>query len=102
MSRIPISIEQLRQMLCAAGYDEVVERVWAPDTEVDCHTHPFDVNALMVDGEMTLAVADEMPRLLRAGDTFQLAAHVPHTETYGPRGATYWVARRAVAPAAGS
>jgi hypothetical protein len=101
MSRFSISITQLRDMMLVAGYDDVVERVWAPGTWVDTHTHPFDVNALMVDGEMTLAVEGRAPRLLRAGDTFQLAADVPHAEQYGPQGATYWVARRAVAPRSG-
>ena len=101
MSQFSISITQLRDMMLVAGYDEVVERVWAPGTVVDTHSHPFDVNALMVEGEMTLAVSGEVPRLLRAGDTFQLAAHVPHAERYGPQGATYWVARRAVAPEPG-
>lgn len=33
-------------------------------------------------------------RHLHAGDTFMLARDVPHTERYGPDGATYWVARR--------
>ena len=33
-------------------------------------------------------------RHLQPGDRFELAAEVPHTERYGPAGATYWVARR--------
>ena len=88
-------------MLRAAGYDEVIERVWAPGAVIDTHTHPFDVNALMVDGEMMLSIEGQAPRLLRAGDTFRLAAHVPHAGHYGPQGATYWVARRTVAPESG-
>jgi hypothetical protein len=53
-----ISIEQLGALMRAAGYDEVVERIWAPGTVVDTHTHPFDVNALIVAGELTLTLAD--------------------------------------------
>jgi hypothetical protein len=102
MSQTMISIEQLGALMRAAGYDEVVERAWAPGTVVDTHTHPFDVNALMVAGEMTLTLAGEAPRRLRAGDTFQLAADVPHAEQYGPDGATYWVARRMLEPPAGA
>jgi hypothetical protein len=102
MSQVLITITQLQQMMRAAGYDEVVERAWAPGTVVDTHTHPFDVNALMVAGEMTLTLAGEAPRRLRAGDTFQLAADVPHAEQYGPDGATYWVARRMLEPPAGA
>ena len=58
MSQTMISIEQLGALMRAAGYDEVVERIWAPGTVVDTHTHPFDVNALIVAGELTLTLAD--------------------------------------------
>ena len=58
MSQVLITITQLQQMMRAAGYDEVVERAWAPGTVVDTHTHPFDVNALIVAGELTLTLAD--------------------------------------------
>ena len=58
MSQTMISIEQLGALMRAAGYDEVVERIWAPGTVVDTHTHPFDANALMVAGELTLTLAD--------------------------------------------
>lgn len=98
MSHTQITIDQLGALMRAAGYDEVVERVWAPGTLVDTHTHPFDVNALMIAGQMTLTVDGRPPQLLRAGDTFQLAAHVPHAEQYGPEGATCWVARRNAGP----
>lgn len=95
MSQATLSIAQFEQLMRAAGYDEVIERVWPPDAVVDTHRHPFDVNALMIAGELTLMVPGEAPRQLRAGDTFQLAAHVAHAERYGPLGATFWVARRA-------
>ena len=47
---------------------------------------------------MWLTVAGQT-RHLHPGDRFELDAHVPHDERYGPEGATYWVARRN-APAA--
>ena len=31
----------------AAGFEEVLERRWAPDTEIDVHTHNFDAEALV-------------------------------------------------------
>lgn len=79
----------------AQGFQEVVERKWAPSTVLAPHTHPFAVSALVVEGEMWLTVGDEA-RHLRPGDTFELEAEVPHAERYGPEGATYWVARRSV------
>jgi len=75
------------------GFDEVVERAWKPHTTVDEHTHPFDAKALVVLGEMWLTVDGRTEHLLPGG-TFELPAHVSHSERYGPEGATYWAARR--------
>jgi cupin domain len=77
----------------AAGYDEVLERSWKPNQVVETHTHPFSVQALVVQGEMWLTVGAQTKHL-RAGDRFELAHSVPHSERYGSDGATYWVARR--------
>ena len=57
------------------------------------HTHPFDVKAVVVRGEVWLTVQHET-RHLRPGDRFELDRGVLHTERYGGDGATYWVARR--------
>ena len=80
----------------AAGFEEVLERRWAPDTEVDVHTHNFDAEALVTQGEMWLT-RDGVTQHLTNGDTFTLAREVPHSERYGAQGATYWVARRIAA-----
>ena len=77
----------------AAGFDEVVERRWPPHTVLATHTHDFDVDALLTQGEMWLTCTHGMLHLL-AGDRFALPRQVPHDERYGPEGATYWVARR--------
>ena len=77
----------------AQGYDEVLERPWAPGTVLAEHTHPFAVKAVLVQGEMHLEVGAETQHL-RPGDRFSLPAGLPHAERYGPEGAIYWVARR--------
>ncbi len=77
----------------ARGYDEVLERTWAPATVLESHTHPFALRAVVVAGEMWLTVGDDV-RHLRPGDEFALERDVPHAERYGAEGATYWVARR--------
>ena len=77
------------------GFDQVLKRIWAPGTTVEEHTHPFDAKALVVQGEMWLTVNGRTEHLLPGG-TFELAAHLPHSERYGAEGATYWVARRKV------
>ena len=77
----------------AQGFDEVLEREWAPLTVLDTHVHPFAAKALVVRGEMWLSVGEDTQHL-RAGDGFELDREVPHRERYGSEGATYWVARR--------
>jgi len=77
----------------ANGFDEVVERKWAPSLVLETHRHPFSVKALVVQGEMWLTVGDDV-RHLRPGDVFTLDREQPHAERYGPQGATYWAARR--------
>jgi hypothetical protein len=77
----------------ARGFEDVVERHWEPLTVVDTHTHPFAVDAVVVQGEMWLTVGDTT-RHLRPGDRFELARDEPHAERYGAEGAVYWVARR--------
>ena len=87
------TLQQFEVDARAQGFDEVLVREWAPLTVVDTHTHPFDVNAVMVLGEMWLTVGPDT-RHLQPGDTFELARHAPHAERYGAQGATFWAARR--------
>jgi mannose-6-phosphate isomerase-like protein (cupin superfamily) len=91
--RMPDSFESFRERSLAAGADEVVERRWKPGQLVDTHTHPFDADALVTEGDLWLTCAGET-RHLRPGDTFVIPAGTPHSERYGPAGAAYWVARR--------
>ena len=77
----------------AAGFDEVLERRWAPDTVLDMHTHPFAVQAVVTEGEMWLSCGGETLHL-RPGDRFELAREQPHAERYGAEGTVFWAARR--------
>ena len=70
-----------------------LERRWAPGQIAETHTHPFDAQALVTEGEMWLTCGGET-RHLHPGDTFHVPQGMPHSERYGPQGATYWVARR--------
>jgi quercetin dioxygenase-like cupin family protein len=76
----------------AAGAYEVLERRWSPDLVLAEHTHPFAVEALVVEGEFWLDCGGST-RHLRAGERFSLALETPHAERYGPQGAVFWVAR---------
>lgn len=91
---------QFESVAKAEGFDEVLERRWAPDAVVGAHAHPFAVKALMIEGELWLTV-DGTTRHLRGGDRFEVPRDVPHAERYGSEGALFWVARRhGEAPAA--
>lgn len=89
---LPSRAEFTRQAL-AAGFDEVLERQWAPLTVVDEHSHPFALQAILVQGEMWLAVDGAMQHL-QVGDRFTLERDIAHAERYGDAGAIYWVARK--------
>jgi quercetin dioxygenase-like cupin family protein len=87
------SFDEFKQKSLAAGFDEVLERDWAPHTVLDTHTHPFEVQAVVTRGEMWLTLQGHTQHLL-PGATFALSRDVPHDERYGAEGATYWVARK--------
>lgn len=80
---------QARQL----GFDECLVRHWDPGQVLDTHTHPFDVQALVVQGSLRLVQGESLEHL-SAGDRFSLAAGIPHAERYGDEGAVFWVARR--------
>lgn len=87
------TFEDFRAAALAQGFGEVLERNWSPGQELPEHTHPFDVHAVVVRGEVTLGEGSSQ-RVLHAGDTFDVPRGTPHSERYGPEGATFWVARR--------
>ena len=79
--------------LRAEGYDEILTRTLEPGVVIPDHTHPFDVLALVLDGEATIDCG-QGPRVYRPGDELALAADVVHSERYGPRGYTFLLGRR--------
>jgi hypothetical protein len=87
MTSIP-SFAMFRNQALAEGFDEILERIWPPDTVVPSHTHPFSLRALVVQGEMWLTVGDRTQHLL-SGQTFELERNEEHAERYGASGATY-------------
>ncbi len=78
----------------AAGYDEVLLREWKPGQVLEEHRHDFALRVRVARGEVLLGVAGAAPVRYAAGQGFSLEALVPHSEHYGPDGATFWVARR--------
>ena len=78
-----------------AFQSEALVREWQPNAVLNAHTHLFDVEAIVVRGEMWLTEGDRTWHLTPGG-TFRLAAGTLHGERYGQEGATYWVGRRQV------
>jgi quercetin dioxygenase-like cupin family protein len=71
-----------------------VERRTMPAmAQVAEHAHPFDVRALVLNGEITLTV-EGVEYAYREGDIFVLPAGHRHAETVGPAGVDYLVGRR--------
>ncbi len=87
------TLKEFEEQALAEGFDEVLERSWPADAQLDTHTHPFALKARVVRGEMWLTVGSKMQHL-KEGDDFALDREVAHAERYGHQGATYWVARR--------
>ena len=85
--------QEFRNQLAADGITTVVAVEREANGFMDTHTHPFEARALILDGEITI-VAEGNTQHCVAGDTFRLAANVPHTETYGPRGVKYLAGRK--------
>ena len=94
MDRLP-DFETYRADALAKGYDEVLVRRWAPGTVTGVHSHPFDVAAVLVQGEMWLEQGPIVVHLV-PGSQFELKADIQHSERYGPEGAMFYAARRHV------
>lgn len=85
--------QEFRTLLSTAGITTIVEIQREPNGSLDTHTHPFAAHALILDGEITVT-SPTGTQHCKTGDTFQLAANVPHTESYGPQGVRYLAGRK--------
>ncbi len=88
-----MSETEFRQLLAEQGYETVVTVEREPNGALDTHSHPFEARALILNGDITI-VAEGQTWHCGPGDTFCLAANVPHTECYGPQGVTYLAGRK--------
>ena len=88
MERAAFEAELKRQ-----GYGEIGTVRFETGHDLPVHAHPYDVRALVLEGEFTIAV-DGQPRLYRPGDIFSVAAGCPHAEHAGPEGVRFLSGRR--------
>ena len=85
--------EHFESALRRAGFDDIERKNLPAGTHVPEHAHPFDVRALVLDGEIRLTV-DGDEYAYREGDIFVLPAGHRHAEAVGPAGVDYLVGRR--------
>lgn len=99
-ARIPTEAERaaFEARLRAAGYDEILTKTLEPGVVIPDHTHPYDVLALVLDGEATIDCG-QGPRRYLPGDVLEVPADLRHSEQYGPQGYTFLLGRRHPKPA---
>ena len=85
--------EQFLQLLRRDGFPEPVEVQQAPKGQLGIHEHPFEVKALVVEGDITIVI-DGLSRNFKAGEIFHLDLNQPHAESYGPEGVKYLASRK--------
>lgn len=84
--------ERFEQKLKAEGYPEIKFNQYKPNQHNPEHDHPFDVHALVLEGDITLTVDGKKTRYA-VGDEFKMAAGCRHVEDIGPQGVRYIVGR---------
>ena len=85
--------EQFLQLLYRDGFPEPVEVQQAPNGRLGIHEHPFEVKALVVEGDITIVI-DGLSRNFKAGEIFHLELKQPHAESYGSEGVKYLASRK--------
>ena len=85
--------EQFLQLLYRDGFPEPVEVQQVPNGQIGVHEHPFEVKALVVEGDITIVI-DGLSKNYKAGEMFHLELKQPHAESYGSEGVKYLASRK--------
>ena len=85
--------EQFLSTLVLEGYPEPIPVEREAGGFLDAHTHPFEVKALVLSGQIDLMV-DGVSAAYISGDVFHLLANQVHTERYGNNGVQYLASRK--------
>lgn len=87
------TFESFKTRKLSEGYDQVLVREWELGFANNPHEHPFDTDAVVAKGEYWLTMNGQTTHY-KAGDVFQVARGVMHSERYGLEGAVFWAARK--------
>jgi len=88
-----MDIASFETALQAEGYGNVETRQLPAAARNAEHAHPFDVRALVLDGQISLGVSGQV-RTYSKGEVFTMPADCGHTEEIGAEGVRYVVGRR--------
>ena len=71
-------------------YETTVMKVeFEPNFEVARHTHPGNEASYILDGEITLMLEGQEPKVMKAGDTTLFPAGLAHGGKTGPKGVVF-------------
>ena len=62
---------------------------------LDLHSHPYEVQALVLEGQIDIIIGGIKSTFL-AGDVFHLLPNQIHTENYGAKGVKYLASRKSL------
>lgn len=81
------------KILSEEGFPEPVLVVREKGGFLDKHAHPFEVKALVTEGQINIVI-DGVTRTYLAGDVFHLTHSQEHAENYGGEGVQYFASRK--------
>lgn len=73
------------------GFNAPQEKRWAPNLEVEMHTHDQEIILVIIEGQLSLIKEDGV-EVYNPGDFCALASGTLHAEKTDSRGATGWIA----------
>lgn len=79
--------------LRSEGFGNIETKQLPPAGRNTGHAHPFEVRALVLEGQIALTFSGE-EHTYRKGEIFTMAAGCEHTEEVGAEGVRYVVGRR--------
>lgn len=84
--------EAFLKLLLKDGFPEPVFVVREVGGFLDSHVHPFEVKALVTEGQIDIVIGGIKNSYL-AGDVFHLLPNQVHSEAYGRKGVKYLASR---------
>ena len=80
-----ITEQEAKTILSERGHKKCVTVTFPKNDVQDLHEHPFDVDLVVVSGNIKIVVGDKEYNLT-SGDEFQLGAGIEHSEFMGEDG----------------